>query len=304
MIRRRPLARRSSVSGTEGLTMARRVPQAARIPVGGGVGPEVAVRLSGRRRRPAGRAPTRPASGPRRGAGDGRVERLGRGDGGLDRGQAQDSLAGRRQADLGRVADGAGLRRRGVDHEPHLARRDQVQDRQPVPHRRRPSSPTLATRLRARSRGLRRARGRVRPSRRSGSRPGRGPRPAAAAAPCRDRRSTGAASGRASAAAGRGGTSAAPRIALARATRGSAWMPITSPVDCMPGPDRRVDAAQLGRREGRRLDRHERSGGAQQAVAPAQLGQRLAERDPDGQLDHRHAGHLGQERHGPRRRAD
>ena len=39
--------------------------------------------------------------------GDGRVERLGGGDGRLDRGQAQDPFGDRRQADLGRVADRA-----------------------------------------------------------------------------------------------------------------------------------------------------------------------------------------------------
>ena len=58
-----------------------------------------------------------------------RVERLGGGDGGLHRGQAQDPLPRRGQADLGGVADRAGARRRRVHDEPHLARRDEVEDR-------------------------------------------------------------------------------------------------------------------------------------------------------------------------------
>ena len=66
-----------------------------------------------------------------------------------------------------------------------------------------------------------------------------------------------------------------------------------------PRPDRRVDAAQLGRRERRRLDRDERRR-LEQAVRPAQRLERLAERDPDRQLDHRDAGDLAHERHGPR----
>src|ERR1700690_476972 len=97
MTRRRPLGRRSSVSGTEGLTMARRVPQAVPTPTApGGL-------AAGRQRQPAGdpvaeRADFRQAPGHRR------IERLGRGDRGLDRGQAQDALGGRRQPEIGRAS--------------------------------------------------------------------------------------------------------------------------------------------------------------------------------------------------------
>ena len=64
-----------------------------------------------------------------------------------------------------------------------------------------------------------------------------------------------------------------------------------------PRADRWIDAPQLGGRERRRLDRHERRRG-QQAAAPAQLLERGTQRDPHRELDHRHAGHLGQERDG------
>src|SRR6478735_3655626 len=79
---------------------------------------------------------------------------------------------------------------------------------------------------------------------------------------------------------GRGGTRAAPRSALASATRASSWIPMTSPVDCIPGP----------------TDGSTPRSFAVEAAVPAQLGQRRAETDADGQLDHRHAGDLGQER--------
>ena len=59
---------------------------------------------------------------------DRRVERLGRRDRGLDRGQAEDPLRGRGEPDLRGVADGAGAWRRGVDHEAYLAVGDRLED--------------------------------------------------------------------------------------------------------------------------------------------------------------------------------
>ena len=44
------------------------------------------------------------------------------------------ALGDRRVADVGRVADRAGARRRRVDHEPDAARRDQLQDRRLLAH--------------------------------------------------------------------------------------------------------------------------------------------------------------------------
>ena len=187
-------------------------------------------------------------------AGDRRVERLGGGDRGLDRGQAQDPLGGRRQADLGGVADRAGARRRRVDDEPHLARRDELEDRRP---RRRPRRPPR--------RAWRPAARRTRRARQRRARPGRRRQPVAGVgqrrrqprqrAPCRGRRSTAArARPPRPAAAARAPRRAAPWPAP---PAGRSWIPMTSPVDCMPGPDRWVHAAQLGRREGRGLDRDE-----------------------------------------------
>ena len=189
---------------------------------------------------------------------DRRIERLGGGDRGLDRGQAQDPLGRRREPDLGRVADRAGARRRRVDDEPDLARRDQLEDRDLAG-----AASGSRAELRDRPRLVarrRERRPRARASPRAGSRPPRARRPSrGSVAPCRGRRSTAARAAPSSAAAGRGGTSDAPGQRLReRDPRVRRWIPITSPVDCMPGPDRRVDAAQLGRRERRRLDRDER----------------------------------------------
>ena len=50
------------------------------------------------------------------------VERLGRGDRGLDRGQARDALGDRSVADLGGVTDRTRARRRRVDDEPDARR--------------------------------------------------------------------------------------------------------------------------------------------------------------------------------------
>ena len=138
--------------------------------------------------------------------GDRRIERLGGGDRGLHRGQAQDPLGGRRLADLGGVADRARARRRRVDDEPDLAGRDRARGSGPRRARRRPPrrawrrarprSPTAASACAGA--GRRRA---------AGSRP-----PASAAreagqrAPCRGPRSRRARAP--PSAPGRGGTSA------------------------------------------------------------------------------------------------
>ncbi len=58
-----------------------------------------------------------------------------------------------------------------------------------------------------------------------------------------------------------------------------------------------LDPAQLGHREDRRLDRDERLARPESALVSL-LSERLAEHDVGGQFDHRHAGHLAQERHG------
>ena len=115
-------------------------------------------------------------------------------------------------------------------------------------------------------------RGACRASPPAGSRRPPAPRPGAAASPCRGRRSR-AARARPSA-PGRGGTSAAPSSALASATRGSVCDADDLAGRLHPGPDRRVDAAQLGRREGRRLDRDEgrrRRDGRRPSRAPASV---------------------------------
>ena len=57
-----------------------------------------------------------------------RVERLGRCDCRLDRGEAGHTLGDRGVADLGGVADGAGAGRRGVDDEANVATRDEVEE--------------------------------------------------------------------------------------------------------------------------------------------------------------------------------
>ena len=140
---------------------------------------------------------------------DGRVERLGGGDRGLHRGQAQDPLGGRGEADLGRVADRAGARRRGVDDEPDLARRDEVEDRDLAIGLRRP--PRRAWRPVARRSRRPPARDASRAWPRADSPPPPARRPAAAATPCRGPRSTaGRARPRRRVAAGRARRRAAP----------------------------------------------------------------------------------------------
>ena len=75
---------------------------------------------------------------------------------------------------------------------------------------------------------------------------------------------------------------------------------MTSPVDCIPGPTDGSTPRSLAVEKAGALTATN-GGGGSMAAAPAELGQRGAERDPDRQLDHRHAGHLGHERHRPRR---
>ena len=74
---------------------------------------------------------------------------------------------------------------------------------------------------------------------------------------------------------------------------------MTSPVDCMPGPTDGSTPRSLAVEKAGALTATN-GGGGEQPAGPAELGQRRAERDPDRQLDHRHAGHLRHERHGPR----
>ena len=99
---------------------------------------------------------------------------------------------------------------------------------------------------------------------------------------------------------GRGGRRAAPRSALARATRGSSWMPMTSPVDCMDGPTDGSTPRSLVVENAGAFTATNGGGGRSPPGQPssASVG---AERDPHGELDHRHAGDLRQERHGARR---
>ena len=76
-------------------------------------------------------------------------------------------------------------------------------------------------------------------------------------------------------------------------------MPMTSPVDCMNGPTDGSTPLSLAVENAGALTATN-GGSATEPGAPAQLRERRAERDPDGQLDHRHARDLGQERHRPR----
>ena len=233
----------------------------------------VTARRSTRRSRPVrippGRHPLveRADLGPARR--DRRVERLRGRDRGLDRGQAEDPLRGRRQADLGRVADRAGARRRRVDDEPDLARRDEVEDRDlavagglaELGDRAGPRSRPRERRARARRRreavaGRRQRRREPRQQllvavgdRQQRQRPAARPRP---------RR-----------------TSAAPSSALAIATRGSSWMPMTSPVDCMPGPTDGSTPRSLAVENAGALTATKGGGGSRAAV-PAELAASVA----------------------------
>ena len=87
---------------------------------------------------------------------------------------------------------------------------------------------------------------------------------------------------------------------MASATRGSVWIPMTSPVDCIPGPTDGSTPRSLAVEKAGALTAT-KAGGGEVAAVPAQFGERRAERDADRQLDHRDAGDLGQERHRPRR---
>ena len=74
---------------------------------------------------------------------------------------------------------------------------------------------------------------------------------------------------------------------------------MTSPVDCMPGPTDGSTPRSLAVEKAGALTATN-GGGARRPFAPAELGEVRAEGDPHRQLDHRHAGDLGHERHGPR----
>ena len=74
---------------------------------------------------------------------------------------------------------------------------------------------------------------------------------------------------------------------------------MTSPVDCMPGPTDGSTPRSLAVEKAGALTATKAGGGEEPAI-PAELRERRAERDPDRELDHRHARDLREERHGPR----
>ena len=89
-----------------------------------------------------------------------------------------------------------------------------------------------------------------------------------------------------------------------RRRRGAPWpgpradpraIPMTSPVDCMNGPTDGSTPRSLAVENAGALTATNGGGGSRPPDQPM-LGERRAERDPDRQLDHRDAGHLGQER--------
>ena len=132
--------------------------------------------------------------------------------------------SGRGDPDLGGVPNRTGARRRRVDDEPDLARPDQPEDR--------PRADGRVGRLAQLRDGLAsKPATRAPPACRVCCEPITPPARAVgepgSSCPCRDRRSTAAPAPRPP--PGRGGTSAAPRSALASATRGSAWMPMRPP---------------------------------------------------------------------------
>ena len=131
-----------------------------------------------------------------------------------------------------------------VDDEPDAAARDQVEQRGLAGGRVRLGA-SLATGSAVEPGG--RSPRACPASPRGGSRRGRARRRVVAARPCRDRRSRGARWARGvhpprwprrttRGSGATAGTRPAPRRAFASATRGSAWIPMTSPVDCIDGP--------------------------------------------------------------------
>ncbi len=97
----------------------------------------------------------------------------------------------------------------------------------------------------------------------------------------------------------RGGISDAPVSALAIATRASSAIPMTSPVDCMNGPTDGSTPLSLAVENAGALTATNDGSGRRPAGQP-EPGERRAEGDPDGKLDHRHPRHLRHERHRPR----
>ena len=77
-------------------------------------------------------------------------------------------------------------------------------------------------------------------------------------------------------------------------------MPITSPVDCMPGPTEGSTPRSLAVEKAGALTATNGGGGSSPPSQPSSV-ERGAQRDPDRELDHRHAGDLRHERHRPRR---
>ena len=105
----------------------------------------------------------------------------------------------------------------------------------------------------------------------------------------------------------------APSCALANARPKSVSMPMTSPVERISGPSRlsttspslvrnRLNGQHRLLDRHRRVHRHPAAVGVrgQHALGP-QLGDGRAHHDPGGRVGERHAGGLGDERHGARR---
>ena len=88
----------------------------------------------------------------------------------------------------------------------------------------------------------------------------------------------------------------APVSAFAIATRGSSAIPMTSPVDCMNGPTEGSTPLSFAVENAGALTATNGGLGRSPAL-PSRVRERRAERDPHGELDHRHARDLGQERH-------
>jgi len=119
-----------------------------------------------------------------------------------------------------------------------------------------------------------------------------GPRRAAPASPCPDRRSTGEPGHHPRPA---GGGRAPHRAAPSRGRPADRRDADDLAGGLHPGPRDGSTPRKLGGRERRRLDRHE-GGRRPQTALPAHLGQGRSEGDPDRELDHRDAGDLRQER--------
>ena len=73
---------------------------------------------------------------------------------------------------------------------------------------------------------------------------------------------------------------------------------MTSPVDCIPGPTDGSTPRSLAVENAGALTATSGGSGSRPPGQPMAR-KRLAERDPDGEVDHRHAGDLAQERNGP-----